>query len=66
MDMTPLPPDPLLDRKSAARYLGVTPGTLAVWACKKRYKDLKVVKIGRTVRYRLSDLEKFIEVRLWA
>lgn len=59
-------PDPLLDRKSAARYLGVTPGTLAVWACKKRHKDLKVVKIGRTVRYRLSDLEKFIEVRLWA
>ena len=44
----------------------LTPGTLAVWACKKRHQDLKVVKIGRTVRYRLSDLEKFIEVRLWA
>jgi len=55
--------EPLLDRKSAAKYLRVSPGTLAVWDCTKRY-DLKPIKIGRAVRYRRSDLEKFIEQRL--
>lgn len=56
--------DALLDRKSAAKYLQVAPGTLAVWDCTKRY-DLKPRKIGRAVRYRRSDLDKFIEERLW-
>jgi len=55
--------DSLLDRKSAARYLRLAPGTLAVWDCTKRY-DLKPIKIGRAVRYRRSDLDKFIEERL--
>jgi hypothetical protein len=56
--------DCLLDRKSAARYLRVSPGTLAVWDCTRRY-DLKPIKIGRAVRYRRADLDKFIEERLW-
>ncbi|WP_375447207.1 helix-turn-helix domain-containing protein [uncultured Fibrella sp.] len=55
--------EPLLDRKTAARYLRVSPGTLAVWDCTKRY-DLKPIKIGRAVRYRQSDLDAFIEQRL--
>lgn len=55
--------EPLLDRKSAARYLSVSPGTLAVWDCTKRY-DLKPIKVGRAVRYRRSDLDKFLEERL--
>lgn len=58
-------PEPLLDRKSAARYLNVSPGTLAVWDCTKRYPDLKPIRIGRAVRYRRCDLDKFIEARLW-
>lgn len=56
--------EPLLDRKSAARYLSVSPGTLAVWDCKRRYDDLKPIKIGRSVRYRRADLDHFIEQRL--
>lgn len=52
--------EPLLDRKSAAKYLNVSPGTLAVWDCTKRY-DLKQLKVGRTVRYRRSDLDRFLE-----
>ena len=56
--------EPLLDRKSAARYLRVSPSTLAVWDCTKRYDDLKPIKIGRAVRYRRVDLDKFIENRL--
>lgn len=55
--------EPLLDRKTAARYLAISPGTLAVWDCTKRY-DLKPIKVGRAVRYRKSDLDKFLEDRL--
>lgn len=50
----------LFTRKQAAEYLGVTPRTLAVWACVKRY-DLPYVKIGRLVKYRRADLDAFIE-----
>jgi hypothetical protein len=53
----------LLDRKSAAKFLCVAPGTLAVWDCTKRY-DLKPIKVGRAVRYRLADLENFLAERL--
>lgn len=49
----------LLCRKRAARYLNVSPGTLAVWDCTKRY-NLNPLKIGRAVRYRRSDLDAFI------
>ncbi len=52
--------DALLTRKEAARYINFTPGTLAVWDCTKRH-DLKPIKIGRSVRYRKSDLDKFLE-----
>lgn len=55
--------DPLLDRKTAAKYIGLTnPNTLAVWDCTKRY-DLKPIKVGRAVRYRKSVLDKFLEER---
>jgi predicted DNA-binding transcriptional regulator AlpA len=55
--------EPLLNRKEAAHYLGVTPGTMAVWDCTKRY-DLKPLKVGRAVRYRRSFLDKFLEDQL--
>lgn len=55
--------DPLMDRKSAARYLSISPGTLAVWDCTKRY-DLKPIKMGRSVRYRRSSLEAFLNGQL--
>lgn len=55
--------EPLLDRKRAARYLGIAPGTLAIWDCTKRY-DLRPIKVGRSVRYRREDLDRFLEERL--
>jgi excisionase family DNA binding protein len=55
-------PDPLLTRRQAAAYLGVTENTLAVWACTQRY-PLKFIKVGRLVRYRMSDLESFLRQR---
>ncbi len=54
--------DQLLTREQAAQYLGVSKGTLEVWACTKRY-NLPYVKIGRLVKYRLSDLDGFIARR---
>ena len=53
----------LYDRKKAAQYLGVTVGTLAVWACTGRY-PLPYVKVGRLVKYRKSDLDGFISNRV--
>lgn len=49
----------LLNRPTAAAYLGVQPQTLAVWACTQRY-PLPFVKIGRRVMYRLADLDAFV------
>lgn len=49
-----------LNRKQAAEYLGVTEGTLAVWASTGRYQ-LPFIKVGRKVFYRQSDLNAFIE-----
>ncbi|QEC79346.1 helix-turn-helix domain-containing protein [Mucilaginibacter ginsenosidivorax] len=58
-----LNPDPLLTRKEAARYLDMAPNTLAVWACTKRY-NLNPIKIGRSVRYRRSELDRFLDQSL--
>lgn len=53
--------EPLMNRVEAAAYLGVTVGTLAVWDSTQRY-DLRPIKIGRRcVRYRRSELDRFLE-----
>lgn len=57
--------DTLLTPDEAARALDVTPGTLQVWRTTKRY-PLKYVKIGKNVRYRLSDIAEFVESRVIA
>jgi len=54
--------DRLLTRQEAAEFLGVSKGTLEVWASTKRY-GLKYVKIGRLVKYWLSDLIDFANSR---
>lgn len=53
----------LMSRKESAKYLGITVRTLAVWACTKRY-NLNYCKMGRLVKYRKSDLDKFIAERM--
>lgn len=52
-----------LNRKMAAEYLGVTEGTLAVWASTGRYK-LPFIKVGRKVFYTVADLDAFLESRM--
>jgi len=53
----------LLKEGAAADFLGVEPGTLAVWRCTKRY-PLKYAKIGRLIRYRRGDLRSFAASRV--
>lgn len=52
--------DVWLDRKEAAKYLGVKKHTLDVWASNKKY-NLPFFKVGARCRYKKSDLEKFIK-----
>ena len=51
--------DRLLTEAKAAAFLGLQPQTLATWRCVGRY-GLKFVRVGRSVRYRTSDLEEFL------
>jgi len=58
--MTKLNDDPLLNRREAARYINYSYNTLAMWDSTKRY-DLRPIKIGRSIRYRKSYLDAFLE-----
>ena len=55
----------LLDQNEAAQLLHVTPGTLSVWRSTGRY-SIPFVKVGRSVRYRRSDLNSWIDSRTQA
>jgi excisionase family DNA binding protein len=55
-------PARLLTRREAAVYLGVKPQTLAAWAVSGRY-NLPRLKVGRSVRYRVADLERWLTAR---
>ncbi|MDP3424972.1 MAG: helix-turn-helix domain-containing protein [Burkholderiaceae bacterium] len=52
----------LVDDKGAGAILDVTPGTLGVWRSTGRY-NLPFIKVGRNVRYRVADLEAWLEKR---
>lgn len=55
-------PNQLLTPEQAAKMLGCAEQTLAVWRTSKRY-SLRYVRVGRLIRYKLSDIEAFIEAR---
>jgi excisionase family DNA binding protein len=50
----------LLAPKEVATMLGVSTGTLANWRVENNFK-LPYYKIGKSVRYQISDVEKFAE-----
>jgi hypothetical protein len=57
-----LPSGPTVDTNAAANYLGMSPGTLAVWRATNRYPELKYIRVGRKrIRYRIADLEEFLQ-----
>ena len=52
--------DEMVPDKVAAQLLGLSnPKVLANWRYQKRNPDLKYVKFGRTVRYRVGDVRAF-------
>jgi predicted DNA-binding transcriptional regulator AlpA len=52
----------LIDEIQAAELLGIKRGTLSVWRCTRRY-PLPYVKVGRSVKYRIEDIERFLASR---
>jgi excisionase family DNA binding protein len=51
--------DKLLTTKETAKVLGLSSRTLDVWRCTGK-SHVPFVKIGRSVRYRMSDIESYI------
>ena len=51
--------------KQVSRSINVTEGTLQVWRSTGRY-DLPYIKIGGKVMYRISDVNQFIESRIYS
>ncbi|SEJ66399.1 Helix-turn-helix domain-containing protein [Azotobacter beijerinckii] len=51
-----------VDDKQAAIALGIKASTLSVWRSTGRY-NLPYIKVGRMVRYRVSDLAEFMARR---
>jgi excisionase family DNA binding protein len=53
-------PENLLSVREAAAYLGITVSTLYGWTC---HRLITFVKVGRLVKFRLADLEAYVERR---
>ena len=52
----------LLDESKAAEVLGLSPGSLSVWLSTGRYQ-VPFIKVGHLVRYRVADLDAWLESR---
>jgi len=52
----------LLTPAEAAAFLQIQEQTLAAWRCNSRY-SLPFSRVGRSIRYKLSDLEKWVAAR---
>ena len=50
----------LLNTSETSQYLGVKRDTLAVWRTTRRY-ELPYIKVGRLVKYRLTDLDEWLK-----
>ena len=55
-------PDQLVSEKEAAQILTLQPTTLRDWRCRQS-QTLPYVKLGRSIRYRRSDLLAFIDAQ---
>lgn len=62
LNCDPKHPPVQVDEKSAAAVLGVQTNTLSVWRSVGRY-NLPHSKMGKSVKYRISDLAEFIANR---
>jgi hypothetical protein len=55
-------PAGLFSEEEAGRYLGLAPGTLRNWRCRRRGPPF--VQAGRRICYRIEDLQAWAEERL--
>ncbi len=55
----------LVSPDAVAKDLNITEGTLQVWRSTGRY-DLPYIKIGGKVMYRITDVNNFIESRIFS
>lgn len=53
----------LLDRLEAAKFLRLSPSTLANWQSTQR-KKIPCFKLGKRIFYRESDLAKWLELQI--
>lgn len=53
--------DEYLKPPEVSKILGVTVHTLQMWRQRNTFPDLKVIKMGKLVRYKRSTVEKFME-----
>ncbi len=53
--------DPLLTSEQAAEYIGIKVNTLAIWRMQRRPGSPAFVRVGSHVRYRQSELERWIK-----
>jgi hypothetical protein len=53
----------LLNPEEAAAFIGLKAQTLAVWRCAGTHPELPYVKVGARIRYRRSDLVRWLEMR---
>lgn len=60
LDLDQLPASYCLNEKEVASIIGVQHKTLTTWRHTKRV-DIPFVKIGRSVKYKVSDLRAFVE-----
>lgn len=59
LDLDSLPPSSFLNERDVATILGIQHKTLSTWR-HTRAVDLPYLKVGRAVRYQVSDLRNFI------
>jgi predicted DNA-binding transcriptional regulator AlpA len=54
--------EPLQEGREVAAAIGVKPQTLAAW--RNRGEGPRFVKVGKLIRYRTSDINKWLSTRL--
>lgn len=51
----------LLTVHELATYVGVPPSTLYTWACLKRIPSTCIVRLGRSLKFDIQEVDKWIE-----
>lgn len=50
----------MLSNADAAAHCGIAPQTLALWRSQRRSNQPPYIKLGRAVRYKISDLDRWL------